>query len=297
MFPSIIDYLRSDLYNTLAARRNRDAVQHGGLALFQSSDGLSFRYDSWSPERDIEMNIAKSKPGSFNTFDHMWFIPDRANYQNYILGVDQDEIAISADDIPDIIGFESEFGVRQHQVEGLIQTHPDGNPSVEMMALYLYWGYWDGLFEYKGQPRKKFICHRDRGPARVYVSKLKKWHHKGKLHRYDGTHTITCDRLHALWLNHGEIIEANQERPQSVVITNYRRSRRPKHQWDNRAESASAAYLWRMHQRTYPTKVLHPIYENLSKRGLSVDLLSTDKVFGSSVDRMAFYSELGKHVE
>jgi len=298
MFTSILDYIRSDLYHTLAYRHPRSQVRHDPLALFQSIDGVSLGKHFWG-DREIETNLAKTKPGSFTTFDHFWFIPDRANYQNYILGLAQNEIEIAADDIPDLIGFESEFGCRQHQIDGLINTQLDGSPSVEMHNLYLYWGYWDGEIDHKEKRRKKFVCHRENGPARVYMSKLKKWHKDGKRYRVGSQSTITCDRFHALWMHKGELIEGqHQERPQSVCVTDFREweSVKSKKRGLEVQQTAKIDYIWRMNQRTYHTKVLEPIYKELSRRGLDFNLLATGSVYGSSVARMAFYSELSKHV-
>lgn len=298
MFSNILDYIRSDLYHTLTKRHPRDDVSHGGLMLTQTTDGISLGRRGWFRDDDIEENLPKANAGGATPFDHHWITPDRENYQMFILGLDQDELPISPEDVPDIIGFESEFGIRQHQIEGLIQTHPDGCPSVEVHNLYLYWGYWKGEIEHKGVFRKKFVCHRENGPARVYLSKLKKWHQKGKLYREDEP-IITCDRLHALWMHHGEIIEADQERPQSVAVSNFSETMNPRRGLSltqARTQKASLNYIWRMNQRTYHTKVLQPIFDDLSKRGLSFNLLSTGSVFGSNVDRMAFYAELSKHV-
>ena len=168
------------------------------------------------------------------------------------------------EDIPDYIRVDH----YQHQVNGHSQYHTGNDkPSLQTVGMQMQWA----------APRK--------GPSRVQVSRLKKWHHEGVIHRRRAN-ALICKTMRFEWVR--DATYYRESGPFMITLKNVQMFFNMGQMTQFTMEKLG--YRWAIEGRELSQQFVEAV---INQHGFKLDLLHPVSVFRDDVQEFEFYTELG----
>jgi len=129
--------------------------------------------------------------------------------------------------------------------------------------------------------------HRVRGPAKIILTEVKKWHHDGLLHRRRGD-AFMCQQATFMYAKKG--IYTRPDGPYQISISNIKAKADHGNVYDIRFDKIVPSWSTDSGRMLSMSKSK----EVIARNGLMVDLLSVGSVFKNEEDEFIFLSEIAE---